>query len=374
LMKRLTYILTITAMLFIAGFSPAMGKDFPSSYYVPGVIGHAQGYALSCESRSAADLAAFWGVNLGESDFLQALPKSDNPDQGFVGNPNERWGQLPPHGYGVHAGPVAETLRTFGVQAEAHTELSWDDLRGEISSGRPVIVWIIGAMWQGTAVDYITEDGSKVRAAAFEHTMLLTGYSENSIEVIDAYSGNYQYYWLDTFLESWSVLGNMAVFASGSDQQQAHKTLAEGSTYTVKSGDYLMELARKFGTTWLELAQVNSIAYPYTIYAGQVLRMPAGNQAGVVTTEPRVEDEIPVPGDDYQVHLPFVTSKFASVSDSSSTTTATATETPKTVIVLHTDTLIGFGRSIGVAWHVLAELNHLPPTYVLHPGEILKVK
>ena len=44
--------------------------------------------------------------------------------------------------------------------------------------------------------------------------MILTGYNQDTVQVVDAYSGQYQTYSLSTFLNSWAVLGNMAVFAS----------------------------------------------------------------------------------------------------------------------------------------------------------------
>ena len=282
LIKHLLLILVLVSALVLLDFTTVHGEALPDSAYIYGVNGHAQGYSLSCEARSAADLAAFWGVNFGETEFLQALPSSDNPDLGFVGSPNEVWGRLPPHGYGVHADPVAATLGDFGLQAEAHRDLGWDDLRSEISTGRPVIVWVIGQMWGGTPVDYEASDGSTARVAAFEHTMLLTGYSADSVQVIDAYSGQYQYYWLNTFLKSWAVLGDMAVFASNEGTQQDEPAPeASGGTYTVQPGDYLVALAEKFGTSWQELAELNAIGYPFIIYAGQELQLPAGenNQA-----------------------------------------------------------------------------------------------
>lgn len=378
-MIRMLRILVIVMVLNLVNFSIARGESLPDSAYIPGVIGHAQNYSISCEARSAADLAGFWGYSIGETEFLQSLPSSDNPDEGYVGNPNEVWGRIPPNGYGVHAGPVAATLREFGLSAEARRDLNWDDLRGEISAGRPVIVWVIGAMWTGTAVDYEASDGSTSRVAAFEHTMLLTGYSTETVEVIDAYSGQYQYYWLSAFLNSWGVLGNMAVFTNGEGQQQAASPpQIQGNTYTVQPGDYLMQLARDFDTSWQELAELNSIGYPYTIYTGQVLQLPeAASQNTTVDPEPLATPVEPASTPRTmisRIRLPIL---MRDNTPQRKSVTASLTSTPepiKTVTVLHTDTLISFGRSIGVAWHVLAELNNLPPTYIVHPGEILKVK
>jgi LysM repeat protein len=48
---------------------------------------------------------------------------------------------------------------------------------------------------------------------------------------------------------------------------------ATPETYSVRRGDTLTQIARRFGTTVLELARLNGITNPSTIYAGQVLRL-----------------------------------------------------------------------------------------------------
>lgn len=295
--NRITRILALAALLFLVDVSAAQGDTLPESAFISGVNGHAQKHSLSCEARSAADLSTYWGVQIGENEFLDALPRSDNPESGFVGSPNDVWGNIPPHGYGVYAGPVADTLRSFGLNAVAHNNLSWDDLRSEINAGRPVIVWVIGQMWGGTSVRYTAPDGSSSQVAYFEHTMILTGYTRDTVQVVDAYSGLYQTYWLSTFLNSWAVLGNMAVYTSLEATVETEKPVetstetpieTSAETYTVQSGDYLVALAKRFGTSWEELAQQNSIGYPFIIYPGQALRLPGGemNKAVSEVTSP----------------------------------------------------------------------------------------
>jgi len=377
--KRLLWILTLVTILILADISKAKGEDLPDAAYVSGVVGHAQGYSISCEARSAADLAEFWGFNVTETAFLQALPSSDNPDQGFVGSPDEVWGQIPPNGYGVHAGPVAETLRSFGLQAEARRNLDWDAMRSEINTGRPVIIWVIGSMWSGTPVDYQAKDGSIARVAAYEHTMLLTGYTTTSVQVIDAGSGQYEYYWLENFLNSWSVLGNMAVFASSTSHQQV-KAAPEilGDTYTVQTGDHLMALAREFGVSWQELAAINSISYPYTIYTGQVLRLPEGvTMANVNEPEPEPAPiELASRAKTVKSRLSerFKLHNYIPSNAPASTSMNENPEPIETAIVLNTNSVIGFGRSIGMAWHVLALLNNLSGTDIVHAGQVLRVR
>lgn len=217
--------LTILLMLLAAwglglGAIVSQAEDLPERAIVEGVLGRPQTYTLSCESRSAVDWARFWGASISETEFLSRLPRSDNPNVGFVGDPNGLWGGTPPYSYGVHAYPVADLLREYGLDAEAHEGLSWDELRMEIANGRPVIVWVVGQMWGGNSIEYTASDGEVVRVAAFEHTMILVGYDEATVQAIDASTGWQQNYPLKAFLRSWSVLGNMAITGSGWIQEE----------------------------------------------------------------------------------------------------------------------------------------------------------
>jgi uncharacterized protein YvpB len=205
---HLWIILTILALLPLQ----RVGADsIPERAYIEGVKGHKQSLSLSCESRSAVDWAAYWGVKIGEKRFLARLPRSKNPDKGFVGNPNDAWGSVPPASYGVHAKPVADLLQEYGLQAEAKRDMSWEDLQREIAAGRPVIVWIIGQMWEGNPVKYTAPNGYKTVVAPYEHTMIVVGYEPGKVHVVDAYTGRTQSYPLRSFLRSWKTLGRMAI-------------------------------------------------------------------------------------------------------------------------------------------------------------------
>lgn len=184
----------------------------PSQALISGVTGRPQSMPLSCESRSAVDWANFFGYQIGEFEFFNKLPASDNPDAGFVGDVYGAWGQIPPAPYGVHADPVAALLRDYGLEAYAQRPLSWDGLRAEIAAGRPVIVWIIGSVVNGIPVYYTSSDGRLTTVARYEHTVIITGYTDTSVTYLNGSR-------LDTrsvgqFLESWSALGNMGITAN----------------------------------------------------------------------------------------------------------------------------------------------------------------
>jgi uncharacterized protein YvpB len=181
----------------------------PVELYIKNIYGRLPAFSLSCESRSAVDWAAYFGVQINEINFLQGLPSSDNPDKGFVGNVHGAWGQIPPRDYGVHAKPVAKLLRAYGLNAKAVRGMTWDVLRLEIASGRPVIAWVIGHVGLGTPVPYMATDGHETVVSRFEHTVIVIGYTDHRVTVLDGgwvYSRR-----LNDFLDSWNVLGNMAV-------------------------------------------------------------------------------------------------------------------------------------------------------------------
>jgi putative chitinase len=47
-----------------------------------------------------------------------------------------------------------------------------------------------------------------------------------------------------------------------------------GSTYVVQPGDNLFRIALRYNMSHLRLAEYNGIPYPYTVYVGQVIRIP----------------------------------------------------------------------------------------------------
>jgi uncharacterized protein YvpB len=158
------------------------------------------------------DWAAYFGFLISEIEFFNGLPASDGPDAGFVGSVYGAWGSLPPDAYGVHAGPVAALLRVYGVRAQALRAAAWDNLRAEIDAGRPVIAWVTGHVQDGQPQAYISPTtGNVTTVARFEHTVIVTGYGEDTVTVLD---GALTYTRTQAqFLRSWAALGNMAIVA-----------------------------------------------------------------------------------------------------------------------------------------------------------------
>ncbi len=182
--------------------------EFPVSVKIDGVRGFAQSYPLDCESRSAVDLAAFFGISIDELGFQKNLPVSDDPDEGFVGDYKDPSGKTPPESYGVHAPPVAKLLRYYGLNAESAKFLTWEDIQREIVSGHPVMVWVVNNPL-GEPISYTSLNGNTTVVARFEHTVLITGYHSDYVYLQD---GSYYYATtVNRFLKSWSILQFMAL-------------------------------------------------------------------------------------------------------------------------------------------------------------------
>jgi len=337
--------------LFLTPAYTVGAQSIPVQAYIAGVIGHAQSYNLSCESRGASDLAAFWGVQVSESSLQFSLPRSDNPDEGFVGDVNGSWGHIPPNAYGVHAQPIARQLQQYGLNATARKGMAWDELRGEIAGGRPVLVWVIGRMWNGTPQVYTTADGQKIVVAAFEHVMIMVGYDSSNVTVINTGNGRTETYPQSSFLTSWRVLQNMAVVVNGAPPQPPAPQPDDNgnATYTVQPGDYLSKLAGQWGVSWREIADLNGIAYPYMIYAGQVLKIPG---RGLTPT--------PTP----QISL-----------TPTQTPQPTPAQTPaeETYVVRPGDYLTKLASQWGLNWQDLAAYNNIQYPYYIYPGQVLKI-
>lgn len=189
--------------------TPTPEPILPAKASISGIVGHRQSMPLSCESRSAVDWAAYFGKSINEYTFHNGLPVHDNPDKGFVGSVYGSWGQTPPNAYGVHAKPVAQRLREFGLQAKHVRDMSWRELAIEIAAGRPVIVWVVGHVGQGTPLSYTASGGAVITVAKFEHTVIVIGYTEDKVVILDGAKTYTKY--KGEFLKSWGVLENQAV-------------------------------------------------------------------------------------------------------------------------------------------------------------------
>jgi uncharacterized protein YvpB len=181
----------------------------PKQAHISNITGDTQKMPLSCEASAATDWAAYFGKEINEYEFQNRLPQSDNPDKGFVGNVFGTWGQIPPAPYGVHADPVAALLQDYGLNAQAVHAYSLNGIKQEVAAGRPVIIWVTGLVETGHSETYIDSEGERVIVAPYQHTVMVIGYNESSVTILDGgkiYQRNNS-----VFTQSWQSLGFQAI-------------------------------------------------------------------------------------------------------------------------------------------------------------------
>jgi uncharacterized protein YvpB len=187
----------------------AVTPVLPAEHYIRAITGHKQYFTLGCEAATAKDWANFFGYDFNEFEFQYKLPLSDNPDYGFVGDVNSPWGQVPPYGYGVHAGPVANLLNGYGIPAKAYKDYTLEQIIAKLAQDKPVIAWVIGNVVGGVPHEYTDKEGRKVIVAAYEHVVIVTGYNETKLRYMT--NGKFFETPKEVFLNSWGVLGNMVI-------------------------------------------------------------------------------------------------------------------------------------------------------------------
>ena len=391
-----SFLLLISLVCEPLWLRPALAVDLPEQSWVAGFNGYAQAHNLSCESRSAADWAGFFGVQVSEEGILASLPRSDNPETGFVGSPDGYLGGLPPQAYGVHPPPVARVLRGLGLQAKAVQGLTWDKLRGEIAAERPVIVWVIAQMWAGAPVFYTAKDGQTAKVARYEHTMVVTGYTAQAVQVFDPAYGSYQVYGLDAFMESWGVLGQRAVILETA-KATATPPAPAAPTLTVPLPKASATLPPAATATLPGTAYPPPEPSPTAVVTSTPLPSPAADITGTPQPSPaanptdtpptptasQTASALPsatLPPSPTSTFLPPTATASASPAPSpfASSTPAQPTETlpaarPEHITVQAGDTFTGLAKRLNVPWQALAAYNRLDAPYFLEPGQVLGV-
>jgi len=135
--------------------------------------------------------------------------------------------------------------------------------------------------------------------------------------------------------------------ASATSEEESAESKSSGTSekYTVQSGDTLMEISRKHFNDdpqyWDEIADLNDLKAPYTIYPGQELTVP---ENGTETTPVSAQPQTPT--------------------------------TSKTYTVQSGDCLMDIARKrLGDPhrWREIANLNGVGPPYTIYPGDKLKL-
>lgn len=135
-----------------------------------------------CEIVSAAMLLQYAGVDLEASQLALEIPyDEEDPNLGYVGDP------FTTDGWTIYPNALEDTLRQYIPSAYDMTGATIEDLKQQLSDGKPVVVWL---SWLH---------------GFYLHSVIVTGYDENGIIINDPWTGEAGA-WISTeeFLEMWA--------------------------------------------------------------------------------------------------------------------------------------------------------------------------
>jgi LysM repeat protein len=135
-------------------------------------------------------------------------------------------------------------------------------------------------------------------------------------------------------------------------QPVVENSLVAGDTiiHTVQRGESLYNIARQYGMTWQELATLNGIVDPNTIYAGQQLTIVQPAAATTQETAPVADTTAPV---------------------EESTPAPTTDSVTTTHVVQPGEWLSSIARQYGVDWMSIARANNITDPNTLYAGQVL---
>ena len=187
---------------------------------VPKLNQYSLGYPTGCESAALTVLLRYWGLNISMSSVVNRLPKGDLPyyDGGvrYGGNPYVEFVGTPSSysSYGVYEKPIIQVANSFKSGVINGTGMSLNQVLEVVKEGRPVIVWVSMNM----AVPYISTSwiykptGEKISWMANEHALVVIGYNQSQVIVVDSLTGSVRYYDKNVFRSRYNTYGKRAVY------------------------------------------------------------------------------------------------------------------------------------------------------------------
>jgi uncharacterized protein YvpB len=196
--------------------------DQPSALLEAPVVDQLPELERGCEVTSLAMLIEQAGKKADKMTLakqIKTIPFTDkngyrgNPNDGFVGNIYT----FSQPGLGVYHGPVYQLAKQYlGPQTVDLTGTDWKTIQEKLASGHAVWV-IINSTFRPLPQNdpfwytFKTKEGS-LRVTYKEHSVLVTGYSPNSVYINDPLSGkkNVQLN-KENFIKAWEQMGSQAI-------------------------------------------------------------------------------------------------------------------------------------------------------------------
>lgn len=166
-------------------------------------------WPLMSELAAASIATAYWGAPVSAAELLESLERSENPHLGFRGDPQGMFGTT--DDYGVYNTPLAEALNSYGFTTDAfYADGDRTALTSRIDAGLPVVVWITYNLEQQERI-VVESDLGRYSLIAGQHAVVVYGYDDAGVKVMDVGAGSSASWSWDEFMASWSLFDGMGL-------------------------------------------------------------------------------------------------------------------------------------------------------------------
>lgn len=91
-----------------------------------------------CEVTATAMMLKFAGVKVSKMSLAKEMPRSSNPNKGFVGNPYSK------SGWWIYPKGLMPIVKKHVGSAKNMTGASFTKMKVQINKGHPVVIWVAG--------------------------------------------------------------------------------------------------------------------------------------------------------------------------------------------------------------------------------------
>jgi uncharacterized protein YvpB len=192
-----------------SGPTPVAHAQSGGAHIIDGIPSVTQWYNLSCEYAAAATVTLYWGNLVSQHTFIAEIGKDANPHVGFRGNINGEFGGI--KDYGIYAEPLVPVLEEHGYKATVFYGTDVARLKSNIRAGYPAVVWITAGKYTERKAYWGEEDGQTYKLVSGEHAVVLYGYDDYGVYVMDVANGGFYHTEWESFLYRWDYFDGMTL-------------------------------------------------------------------------------------------------------------------------------------------------------------------
>jgi uncharacterized protein YvpB len=168
-----------------------------------------------CEVTSLAMLLQFHGLSVTKNELATKITrvplnyqdgKKGNPNVGFVGNMEDG------PGLGVYHEPIFKLAQSYvNDRAEDLTKQPFSVVIDKLAEGSPVWVIITSSFAPTSEIKTWNTPQGPVEITFKMHSVVITGYDQESIYINDPYGGKNKKVNKENFIKAWEQMGSQAI-------------------------------------------------------------------------------------------------------------------------------------------------------------------